>query len=701
MNHALRLLAACWLLVAGLLPAQDAIRDKFIQDFQKALEFNDEKAMDKALKTAPDKALDHYQALYVQQWGGDKKVMPTIDAIKASWARSFEDANVLDKVGRWVDAQTPNTYQTYQTMRNNLYKCYGELEEALKSGDRKRIDDLHDALRKVGDGFEKIGHKLDAAEAWVLVSVLLNQVKDKTLQDRKDALFGLQRYLEHRQAWEWTKDGSYIRNDQFARSEVKAIEAAQKDEDKRKGEGYDPNAKGIESLVLPGVAAVEHALEFAPLKDKDLEEVDYSIKGGPVPAFWWEAQLRGEAKEEKIAWFQRTQLFLVRLGAAKFGVSPNPNDKNLVFEVDAGAKPKVNQFFLDAEKKVPYAMAFWTGGEQERLFEVTVNLAPGAEVAPVFYRSAASWHAEIGGETVTLYDDNADGTPCCSEPSKGEFKVYTFGQPGGTVVPLLDSMRIGKGPRVPFSEFAQIGGKWWHLGPKAGGTALAVREFNPEYLKTGKVKLKWDGPKPTVPERLVLQGTGTLSTAFFDVAGGKEIEVPAGEYVVVFGRIVEGKGARTQLATIARGDFAPIKVEEGKTAELKMGAPFKLVFERGGSGDEVVIDGGKIVLHDRSGAVLADLHNMVLQPEVLAAKAEDGKGAKVFARFVKCDDPELLNKAAGKYTNMGRNVAGMPFPDGVRDGSLELKAKLPFADAKVGLSIKKHPLFGKVDSDWK
>jgi hypothetical protein len=198
----------------------------------------------------------------------------------------------------------------------------------------------------------------------------------------------------------------------------------------------------------------------------------------------------------------------------------------------------------------------------------------------------------------------------------------------------------------------------------------------------------------------VIQGRGTLETAFFDVAAGKDVEVPVGEYEVCFGRIVEGKGARTQMALITRGKAQPFRVEEGKTYELKMGAPFRLDFERGGSGGEAVIDSSRISLHEHSGALIGNLFNMVLVPEVLAAKAADGKGAHPVGKFIKMTDPEILNKAAAKNPKMGLNVAALPLPEDSRDGSLELKVKVP-ADQKVGLQMKQHPLFGKLDSDFK
>jgi hypothetical protein len=308
----------------------------------------------------------------------------------------------------------------------------------------------------------------------------------------------------------------------------------------------------------------------------------------------------------------------------------------------------------------------------------------------------------MGGEPVVFYDDSADGLPCTTETWKREMKVHTLGEPEGTLVPELDSMRVGKGARVPFSEFAFIGGRWVHMHAifSASSMKVGMKPLNSEWFKTGKVRLKWDGPPPTRPDQLVIQGRGTLATAFFDVVSGKEVDVPAGEYEICTGRIVEGKGARVQMALIAKGKSPVFKVEEGKTFELKMGAPFRIDFERGGSGGEAVVDAAKISLHEHSGALLGNLFNMVLVPEVLAAKTADGKGARPVGKFIKMTDAEIINKAAAKYEKLGRNVAALPLPEDSRDGHLELKVKVP-ADQKIGLSVKQHPLFGKLESDFK
>jgi hypothetical protein len=199
--------------------------------------------------------------------------------------------------------------------------------------------------------------------------------------------------------------------------------------------------------------------------------------------------------------------------------------------------------------------------------------------------------------------------------------------------------------------------------------------------------------------QLVVQGSGDFKTALFDVASGKEVEVPAGQYTVIWGRIQNGKGVRAQVASLFQGESKPFAVEEGKVFELKMGAPFRIDFTRRGDAN-ASIDALRVHLKEASGCVLAELHGISLACEVLAAKEADGKGQKVVGKFLRFTDAELVNKAAEKYNNLGLLTACFPMPDGYRSGELVLAVKLPGDGLKLALSIKKHALFGTVGSVW-
>jgi hypothetical protein len=685
------------------LPAQAQTIEEFQVEFFKGFEIGEPKIMDKAMKRNPDNALRVLEDLFWSTQKGEPEAIAQakakVEALMASWKRSFNNSETMEKLHRWCDGTTPTVYEQLFKIRNasgSLWQNYDK--EVSKATIRTEYQKVMLQFEELARGAESLGHYLEASKLWGLASVVASKAPEKSLDDRKEVLHILEQFLNARKSWDYTFDEHYLRNGEFLKFEKVKVEEDAKLGDKRKADGYDPNAKGVDNLVMPNVAEEKHPMKYEPLATWE-NELDYGPKGGPIPAFWWLASMSKEKPIRKLDWFRRRELHMVQLGSSKFGIALEADAKKAM-EIDAGGKGKPTTFYLDVDKKVPYTMFFWTGGDRELVGEVECNLAPTIDVGNVYYRSAASWHVAIGAETLVLYDDNANGNPCDADPNEPPYLVHTLGDADGegTSAPLFDSMRIGKGPRVPYSEFLHLSTGWFHMR-KSGAENIGLRPLNLEYMKLGKVKLVWNGPKPTAPVQLVVQGQGDFKTAFFDLAGGKELDVPAGTYNVIFGRIMNGKGARAQMATLYQGKAKPFTVEAGKVFELKMGAPFALEFVRRGD-QNASVDATTIMVGEASGCVITELQGMSLAPEVLAAKTEDGKGAKVVGKFVRFTDPELLNKAASKLNKLGNLAACFPMPDGYRDKELVLTVKMPADGWKMSLSQKKHALFGPMSSPW-
>ena len=691
-------LLATVLLLLARLTAQDPATDQFRQDFNKGIELADDKLVDKAVKKGPHQALNYFEVIYQEKQAGRADAGPKCDALLASWKRLFEGSDTVEKLERWLNGADRAQLDMLRKSRDQSYKLWVQYNDVVS---KNLVKADYQSLMKdyvtLANNARQFGHQLEIAELFSFASIVGSKMPEKTLDDRRAVIEAIAGFAEARKAWNYTFDEHYIRNTEFAKAEQQRIDEDQKKGEKRQADGYGADAKGVDALVKPGVAEDKQALKFEALASWD--ELDYGPKGGPVPAFWWQASLGKDGSAVKLGWFKRIDLYMVRLGAAKFAISRVANDSKDAVEIDAGSKGKVTTFWLDADKKLPYAMAFWLGTDRELINEAEGNFAPSDTLANVYYRSAASWKAQVGADTITLYDDSGNGNPGDSNPLEGEFKSYTLGQPAdGTVVPLIDSMRVGKGPRVPYSEFVKLSTGWHHM-KKANGDSIGLRPLNPEYMKTGKVKLNWSGPKPTAPVQLVVQGTGDYRTAFFDVAGGKEIEVPAGEYAVIYGRVMIGKAPRVQTANLFRGQSPTFRVDAGKVYELRMGAPFALQFERTGD-DTVVIPALKVFVGESSGCVFTDYHGLSIACEVAVAKEGDGKGARPIGRFVRFANWDLVNEATKAHPNLGLLTACFPMPENYRSGPLELKLKLPAAAYKLQLSIKKHPLFGEVKSLW-
>ena len=453
-------------LSAACLPAQAGEMAKFIADLDKALQLKDDHMVDLAVKSRPLSCVQYFQELQLAM--ADRRGLdnqPKVDAMKASWKRSFDNSTTLDKLQDWVAAQDPKSYTTFTKYRNNVIRAWDFFNEAKQIGKRDGFEKARDALMETARQMESTGHKIEAGETWGLVAVCLSSMPEKTLQDRKDQVFALEQYVAFRKEWEFTRDPIYNKNAEFLKSEKASIERDEKVADKKKTEGYADNARGIDGLVMPNSTEALSELQFEPLASWD--ELDYCQKGGPVPAYWWLNPFGKETKNAKMNWFRRLNLFIVRVATTKFAVSLSDDGKQNQ-DIDLSNKGKATSFFLDPDKKVPYAMFFWTGSDKEHVGEAEVNMAPSDANTPVYYRSAASWKTTIGGEQVVLYDDNTNGKPMDGDPMEGKFPMMTLGGhaeadgkfSASTETPLLDSMRIGKGPRVPFSEFAFVGGAW-------------------------------------------------------------------------------------------------------------------------------------------------------------------------------------------------------------------------------------------------
>ena len=693
----------CLFVLTAVLPAQSAEDREFLTEFGKSMEFKDERTLDKAMRKLAASAMRHYQDLRIEIALFKKDLSDKTDWLRAGWTRVFENAEVLDRLDRWVDALDQPSYESYRKVRDNQIRVWSHyLTESGKDGTKRPpFESARDQLLEVARMMEATGHKIDTAETYALVSVILSRIPDRSQQDRKDTIFALERFVENRDAWAWKGDPYYGQNAGYLKGQRAELETNEKAGAKREAEGYDKNAKGIDLLVKSDVPEATHELQFATLADFETD-LDYSQKGGPLPQYWWTVPFGKDTTDLKINWFRRLDLHLLRQGALKFAVSTNPAEPKLAQPVEVAGKAKASKFFLDAEHKVPYAMFFWVGSDQDRMGEMQVNLSPTTDNTGVYYRSAASWQVDVGGETLWFYDDNTSGLPMDPDPLDGKFPTFTLGSGNATAVatPLLDSMKVGKGARVPFSQFVKVGEAWWYVR-RTEKNALGARPLNPAYFKTGKVKLVWKGPKPTAPVQLVIQGSGDFATACYDIASGKEIEVPVGDYKVIWGRLLQGKAAQAKMATVYGGVSQPFSVAEGKVAAVEMGAPFRLEFRRDGTDSEVKIDGTSVIVTDVSGLTITEMHGMSLQLDAMAAKRADGKGARAIGKFQKFTDSELVRKVVEKMPNIGMLAACFPIAEGAAAGTMELVAKLPEAGWKVQLSCKKHALFGKMDSDWK
>jgi hypothetical protein len=692
---------AILLVLAGGLLAQNEKYNQFVSQLAKALEYDDGKTLDKALREASAEAVRHFDAItWTWRAAQDERNRKSMDFMKASWARVFPGSDTLDRLERYITSIDTSMQKTLVQADSSLHKVWGLYNEAQKEKTREAFVGARQGATDLARSFEQLGHNLQAAECWSLAQQISNNIPEKSLEDRREALFAAQQFIAQRQSWKFTEDTLYKQFVVWLKAEESIVREAEAQVQKRADAGYNPDVKGAEALVMPNAVETVVDLQFAPM---DKLHPSTFARAGATPALWLATQVQ-KTGPTQMGWFKACDLYMVREGSSKYGVTLDGGEadlsKNRWQPVETSAKFRASTFYIDADHKRQYTMWFYTAGEDETLFGMNHNLAPQPEFATVYYRSAASWSATINDTGVVFFDDNCNGKLFEDDPYAYGLVDRALGNPDNEErVAAYDSMQIGSEPAVPWSSFAKIGDKWFHLRGK-GDLAIGARPLNPEFFKAGQIQLEWQGNRKLKPEVLIVRGLEEpFVTAAFDISSGKAVDVPVGSYEIAFGRIASGKGAQALEAHVFKGKMEPIKVAAGAATGVKMGAPFVIDFERGGGDEEVVIDAMRLRVLGAGGELYARINGDSPAPEVLYSKTDNGRGAKPIGTFVRMTQ-DVLEKVVPRFPKMGIEVGFFPVVKGSQEGETKLTAKLP-GKGFVGLRQKKHKLFGKLDPLFK
>lgn len=709
-----RFVLVAWLLLllgTGA-PAQQLGYDQFATELADAIRLDNQKGLDKLVKENSIHTVGHFRALVLGVIADPTRSAPTElerNTLKAAWLRVFE-GRTLEIVERWCHGVDPQSLKAVERSKQALVAAYGEFFK-LRDGkvtDRKPWEGLADTLRKIAANFENVGDQVNAADAWGLLATLYDKIPEKTFVDRREVIISLTRFEELRRACDWVKDIHFAGNANFKKAEEERLKLDEAEAEKRSKGGYDANVKGADAYLMPDADKLEKIVELR-FEPQAKPKHDIAAVAGPVPPKWLAVSIT-EGGPRKFEWFKGAELFAVRPGAAKFGVTLDGSEtdlkKNPFVEVDAKLK-KPSVFWLDADRKRPYAMWFFIGGGSEPYQGLSINLEPyesgGVKNATLYYKSAASWVADLEGTPITFFDDNGNGVLFEEDAYALGFKDRNLGAGPDEEVPIavLDAMQVGKDSVGPASSWVKVGANWFHVRSQDGGLKAGFRPANPEYFKTGNLQFVWTGPKPIKPVVLVVQGSGDFASARFEIADGLPTEVPVGEYSILYGRLEQKAGGKLTTAELFPGSSAAVKVEAGQTAKLELGAPFHIDFHKDASGGKVKIDAVRMRVVGKAGELYAHLNGCAVAPVVLVAKGADGKGAREAGEFVPIPDPELLNKLSNKFSSsLSSHVGFYPMAKGSGEPSTVVEVDAPDGSF-VGLSDKKNKFFVKLDPLFK
>ena len=686
-------------------PAQQQTYDEYVKAVHQSIDLGDDKRLVRTVKGNIPHTLAHYRGLVMADMQrGTTETLAEREALQKAWQGAF-DGDTLQQFDRWLQTVGSSTLQNFDTVQKGLREAYAEyarLRQGVK--DRKSWEALIQSTMKIAEAFNGMGAKLEAADAWGLVAQVYNSMPDKTLEDRKQAMFAIDQFFQLRSDWNFTKDESYMLNQSWAKAEKEAIKAEEESAAKRESEGYGADVKGVEAYLVPNADAEElvGVLEFEPLKKP--KDEDMSLWAGPVPPQWGSVYVEKEGPQA-LQWFKGAELYLVRPGSSKFGISLSPEsdlDKNPFVEVEAANKVRdATVFPLDASGDKKYAMWFYVGGNQERFQGYNQNLAPQPELARVFFKSASSWTTEIDGEEITFYDDNTNGKLFEDDPMAFGMKSRHLGESfeEEVPVPMFDAVKVGRADPQPLSSWMKLNDSWYHVRGKDDGAKVGFRKANPEYFKTGEIQADWSGPRGTKLTLLIVRGRGDFAGTAFDIADGKPHEVPVGTYELAFGRIESGRGARQMTAHVFGGPDVTVTVEEGETAKFDLGEPFRLDFKKQAAGNEVSIHAATIRIRGKAGELYAYVNGAVAEPVVLVSRSENGRGAREEGEFRAIDNPDLALAVGNQVSLLGSDFGYYPLPKGSQ-GDPVLKVEVPDGFF-VGLQQKKNKLFGDLEPVWK
>lgn len=697
---------------APLAAQKNVTYEQFLQRFKQARELNDQKAVHKVLRANPDHAIAYFKiqvdafAQRNSQEAGDM-----VETMRDLWKEVW-GSELLYKIERMRATLDPTEIAICNkllTQRGVAWKLFQEAKESKKE---RQFRNAMEGMRKCAESFEELGDKYEAGICWLYLVNIIEGYKDRNPDDLAQQVQAMDLYLQLCEDWDWTKHREYQLNKAWSKGLHARLENPKAEAAKPGAEKEGESAAGL-IPYKPGSKWATVDLKHSVAK-KATEGI--SVYASANPLYWFKVLLE-DKNEKELKQFQDGTLIFKRAGAAKFQLLP----KSLAEGRDIrfyGLKRPTELWYeksdADGKYETNYSMFLWTGGQQEAWCGTTLNLSPswkpnqvGESRALLAYRSASNFTADIAGEKVTLYDENANGV---FGDKAGTLAMNDYRLGGGfddaVRHPLLDSMRVGKrGSLVPFSPFVEIKGAWYAMRAIKNNEQLRFRELDPSALQTGRVVLKYKGPGKAKPKHLIVRPTtGTFAEAMFDIAaaGGKGLEVPAGTYEVFYGRVYGGRAPKNADCVILKGGSKSFEVKVGETTVLEMGAPFSIDYVPERGADEVTVDSSKMWVVDKLGAKWTCLVGEILEPDLVVARDKNGRGAKTLASwrmFVGRELEDVRKNYPGKPDLM---LATFAVDKNSKSYKFDVTAKIPYKGVSyIGVRQKKHKLFGKLNPIWK
>jgi len=669
------MLAGLLLACAAVFVPQNDDKADFTKRFNQAIKVSD--------RAAQDRAVQKYRQVAVNMFIDKTQTLSSADdwmtSFTASWKRLYR-SDFPKIYSEYVFQLTPEQLKIRQKSLVDLFAVYPMYGEALQS---RSPEDMRKIIEAVESGgillnFMEVGDAYHQAICQLFLAGAYNTSYQDDGGDDFQALKAAENFVKLRKGLEYTNDRDYD-SMQRALSDLRATLGVEDPEEAHRATKKSPYtieaAEGADWIDVPleaGVLSKPESIEFPT----DIGDMD--------PRNWMAIAVakEGETVNVNPAYGGNDVLFagpagpirIERIRGTKFVIHAGAESSE---EFSVGPKPKLVEFeqkLADGEV-VPRALLIASGSESDTFQGITVNTGLNELGGVLFYRSVDLRVGDTPFGELTLYDVDSDG-------EYGKYPARVAGSPAmptGVYFNRFDAITLGKSKKaMPFSRWIQDGdGNWYELeAPAHPGKAASVR-IRAAAPKLGELKVKFKGPKGLKLTALVLRSEIEKTQGLrVDVSGKGPHMLPIGRYVLVQGMLRGKKGAECIIQPPADLPFSVI-VDETEAAVMELGAPFKLYATPTVEEDMVAIDPESIRVVGTSGETyMQHLYAPIHEIEV------EVKGGKSF------------KTSAAPAEMVGGNWHAAYFPV---SGSVPLPKS---GEAIIRLSVKKHPWFGKISSDW-
>ncbi len=595
-----------------------------------------------------------------------ERISIRLEALVKAWADS-KGGDFVRNMERYFSRMNPPAQRERQRLRMSYDKAVTTFTEAEAAKEKSKLAALADDFKGYAEAFEQIEDGYYAGMAWFHRSLCLDERHQGPTANLRDVAQAYRKFIDSRNAID-LKDRPY-------REVLPSLERLEGLGFGAPAEGGAEGAAGAGAVATPNGAAVVVAPAFEPLEQVEaFSRPNYFLD---EHFMIWDALRFGAvgSKAELPARITGGPAFY-RSGANRVELDSDGDGKGDV-EVPTKGNLEVFEVTLGPSKR-KWAFFVQTGTQVDQYQGVELSNLASDDNWSVYILPATSTLAEVGGVRLQIYDDNMDGI-CGSAPQ-------TYGHIGlsqGVMQPELDSLRIGDSKRAqPWSEYVKLPSGWTRLQVEEDGAKLTA---TPLTMRTGKLKLDVKGVAPTF---LVVRGMNDFENAYFDLAGGKEVEVPVGRYQLYWGVVTKGAKRQLMKALVLPTEDAPTyEVTEGKTVAVKLGAPYDLTATYETADESVTVVGKNVAVLGSGGERYERFYLCVPRPEASYRK----KGTK---KASKPEEMSIIQDRDGFDRKGGYAAMWKPL-------DLVLPKRANETEVEVQLTEKKNKLFGKIDGNWR